>query len=239
MERGPGPARYGLPSLTGSVGHSPSKYTLPAYSFGRKVGLGGIFKKDFSPGPVHYIDPAVTYRGRDGTPRYSISGRHRDLEPFKAPGPGAYAPEKKPVQGEKSAPAYSMGSRTRYRKRDANPSPNSYSLPILLGPRIPNRASSACYSLGARQQLGSFDTDYAKTPGPARYRVTTPEIYQRKAPAYSMLSRSFMPGDVTKKPGPGAHSPEKCTITRRSMPSHSMGIRHSEYICPLIIDVSD
>lgn len=77
---------------------------------------------------------------------------------------------------------------------DANPSPNSYSLPILLGPRIPNRASSACYSLGARQQLGSFDTDYAKTPGPARYRVTTPEIYQRKAPAYSMLSRSFMPG---------------------------------------------
>ena len=45
--------------------------------------------------------------------------------------------------------------------------------------------------------------------------------------------------DGTKKPGPGAHSPEKCNISRRSMPSHSMGIRHSEYVCPLIIDLSD
>ena len=45
--------------------------------------------------------------------------------------------------------------------------------------------------------------------------------------------------DATKKPGPGAHCPEKVTITKKASPSHSMGIRHSEYTCPLIIDVSD
>ena len=45
--------------------------------------------------------------------------------------------------------------------------------------------------------------------------------------------------DATKKPGPGAHSPEKVTVTKKASPAHSMGIRHSEYICPLIIDVSD
>lgn len=45
--------------------------------------------------------------------------------------------------------------------------------------------------------------------------------------------------DNTQKPGPGAHSPEKATVTKRVSPAVSMGIKHSEYICPLIIDTSD
>ena len=72
---------------------------------------------------------------------------------------------------------------------DATPSPNTYTLPTLLGPRIPNRPFSACYSMTGRQSLGGFDTDYAKTPGPAVYSVMDPDTYQKKAPAYSMLSR--------------------------------------------------
>lgn len=77
---------------------------------------------------------------------------------------------------------------------DANPSPNTYTLPSLLGPRIPNRPSSACYSMARRQKLGGFDTDYAKTPGPAVYAGMNPDNYQKKAPAFSMLGRQFMPG---------------------------------------------
>ena len=77
---------------------------------------------------------------------------------------------------------------------DAVPSPNSYSLPILMGPHIPNRASSACYTLSARLRLGGFGTDYANTPGPGKYGRITPEVYQKKSPAYSILGRSFMPG---------------------------------------------
>ena len=48
--------------------------------------------------------------------------------------------------------------------------------------------------MAGRQKLGGFDTDYAKTPGPAVYTVMNPDNYQKKAPAYSMLSRQFMPG---------------------------------------------
>ena len=111
-----------------------------------------------------------------------------------------------------------MGGRTRYRKRnlsikiafttpmivllfsgDTNPSPNSYSLPVLLGPHIPNRPSSACYSMTGRLTIGGFDTDYAKTPGPARYGAATPDMNAARAPAYSMLSRNFMPGGEEKK----------------------------------------
>lgn len=64
----------------------------------------------------------------------------------------------------------------------------------MIGPRVPNRVASACYSMPARISLGSFDTDYAKTPGPAQYGTTTPDVYQKKSPTYSMLSRNYMPG---------------------------------------------
>ena len=38
--------------------------------------------------------------------------------------------------------------------------------------------------------------------------LTNPDTVKRKAPQYSMLSRNEMPGDGTRKPGPGAHQPE-------------------------------
>ena len=37
-----------------------------------------MFRKDSSPGPVYFIDPMLSRRGRDGTPSYSILGRQRD-----------------------------------------------------------------------------------------------------------------------------------------------------------------
>jgi hypothetical protein len=93
--------------------------------------------------------------------------------------------------------------------------------------------------MAGRSKIGGFDTDYAKTPGPARYCVTSAELTQRKAPTYSMQSRNYMPGDATKVPGPGAHSPEKVFINRKLPPAYSLGIKHSEYLCPLIIEVAD
>ncbi|XP_064390618.1 ciliary microtubule associated protein 1A-like [Halichondria panicea] len=240
MERGPGPARYCMPGLTGRSGHDVTKKIQPAYTFGKRLGIS-FFKKDFGPGPAHFVDPSVTRSGPEGTPRYSIGSRHKELMPFNTPGPGSYAPEQSKTcfQREKKDPSYSIGSRTKYRKRDASPSPNTYSLPTLIGPRIPNRVSSACYSLASRPKTGGFDVDYAKTPGPAGYGAQTPDLYGKKAPAYSILGRQFMPADGTLKPGPGAHSPEKSNPTRRKAPSYSLGVRHSEYLCPLIIDVSD
>ena len=50
--------------------------------------------------------------------------------------------------------------------------------------------------MAGRQKLGGFDADYAKTPRPAGYPVMSPDNYQKKAPAYSMLSRQFMPGGM-------------------------------------------
>lgn len=45
--------------------------------------------------------------------------------------------------------------------------------------------------------------------------------------------------DSTLKPGPGAHNTAKTDVVSRKAPSYSLGVRHSEYLCPLIIDVTD
>ena len=81
-----------------------------------------VFKKTIGPGPAHAIDPTITNKGKDGTPHYSLSSRHKELVPFNTPGPGAYGPEKKPTcfQGEKQSPAYSIGGRSKYRRRKQN-----------------------------------------------------------------------------------------------------------------------
>lgn len=122
---------------------------------------------------------------------------------------------------------------------DATPSPNSYTLPQLLGPKVPNKSSSSSYSMTARAKAGGFSEDLAKTPGPGRYHTIEPNSVKNKAPQYSMLGRSYMPGDSTRKPGPGAYSPEKVYVNKRKAPSFSLGIRHSEFVTPLILDVSD
>ena len=131
---------------------------------------------------------------------------------FKTPSPGAYSPEKVHPQGEKHAPIYSMGRRTGYRKSkqyslrqcttlhfflnkgDSTPSPNSYTLPCLLGHRVPNKPASSSYSMASRPITGSFSEDLAKTPGPGCYNAIPPNIYTPRAPGYSMLGRSYMPG---------------------------------------------
>lgn len=158
---------------------------------------------------------------------------------FKPPGPGTYDNHKVHPQGERHAPKYSMGARTRFRKRDANPAANHYSLPHLVGPKIINKHASSAYSMTGRSTIHGFDEDLAKTPGPAKYDVVSPNANRTKQPLYSMLGRNEMPGDNTRKPGPGAHSPEKVYVNKKRMPAFSMGIRHSEFITPLIIDVLD
>lgn len=91
--------------------------------------------------------------------------------------------------------------------------------------------------MAGRSKKGGFADDSKKTPGPGTYKLSLKT--KRSAPAYSMTSRSTMPGDSTTKPGPGAHSPEKVTIDKKRAPGYSMGVRHSEYTTPLIVDVQD
>lgn len=81
--------------------------------------------------------------------------------------------------------------------------------------------------------------DLAKTPGPCRYNTTDLNLYLPRQPAFSMLGRHKMPRDATQKPGPGEYNPEKVTVNKARAPAYSLGIRHSEFVTPLVLNVSD
>ncbi|CAI9563344.1 unnamed protein product [Staurois parvus] len=82
-----------------------------------------------------------------------------------------------------------MGSRTRYRIVDQVPAPNTYSLPPVLGPRVPGKASAPAFTVSGRSHHGGHSEDLAVTPGPAHYIQIDNNSYMKKGPAYSMLGR--------------------------------------------------
>ncbi|MBN3303200.1 OD3L2 protein, partial [Amia calva] len=237
---GPGPSRYALPPTVGFIGHDFTKPTGPAYSFHSRMS-NAMYSVDSSPGPQYHIDAKMTRFGRDGTPAYSMLGRVRSsVAMFQTPGPGAYSPESAPpLNRQRRPPSYTMGSRTRYRSTDAVPAPNRYTLPALLGSRVPTKPASASYTVAGRTKSGGPSEDLSQTPGPGRYNSTDPSIYLPRQPAFSMLGRHDVPSDATKKPGPGTHNAERVLAHKPRAPAYSLGIRHSEFMTPLVIDVTD
>ncbi|KAL7878555.1 hypothetical protein AOLI_G00095290 [Acnodon oligacanthus] len=235
MYRSPGP-KYALPSVTGLNCHDPRKWKAPAFSFGARHRQ---FSSSCSPGPGYLVPSNITRAGRDGTPAYSLYSRPKDPLLFQTPGPGRYSPEKAGKMTFYSAPAYSLSARSKEFRNDQTPGPAAYMLPSVLGPNTVNKSSAPNFSLIGRSKIGSFHEDLQKTPGPGTYRVVDPAVYKHKPPQYSMTARNSMPGDTTKKPGPGAHHPEQVTFTRLKPPSFSFGVRHSEFIAPLIVNITD
>nr|XP_006127073.1 outer dense fiber protein 3-like protein 2 [Pelodiscus sinensis] len=197
-----------------------------------------VYVKDSSPGPCYYVDPQLTRFGRSGGPSYSMLARSKTPAQPQTPGPGRYRPEQAPPVTQRRPPAFTLGSRTPYRRVDLGPAPNSYALPSLLGSRVPSQTSRPRVTISGRDKRRGFSEDLSQTPGPAHYNRTDPNTYLHRSPAFSMRGRHSLPGAALQTPGPGAHSPEKVTAHWARAPAHSLGVRHSDFVTPLIEDVS-
>lgn len=115
----------------------------------------------------------------------------------------------------------------------------SYTLPFLMGCQVPHKPSGASFSFSTLRQVGGPAQDLSKSPGPARYSSTDPDVYHRRQPSYSMQSRTKRPSYSFSNPGPGAYSPERVHGHLPTQPSFTLGIRHSEFVTPLVLDVTD
>jgi len=226
----PGPA-YGLPVLVGYSGHDPRSVhsRAPAYQFGthRLYPDGSC-----GPGPSVYLpDSRVSRTGTEGSPKYSIYGKRKELTPFRTPGPGTYSAG----DTRDKSPSFSIGGMFPTRSVDCIPAPNAYNPPSLIGRTVvSNKRQAPQPSIYGRSKTGGFYEDFAKTPGPGSYQAVSADVSMRRQPSFSLLGRNMPPGDNTQRPGPGAHSPERVNVNRRQLPSYSFGIRHSEYVAPLI-----
>lgn len=116
---------------------------------------------------------------------------------------------------------------------------SSYSLPNLLGSQIPNKTASASYSFSGRRKVGAPSEDLSMSPGPAKYNIINPDVYRQRQPSFSMQSRTKRPNYSSAIPGPGAYSPEKFHLHLPKPPSCTLGVRHSEFVTPLVVDVVD
>lgn len=230
--KSPGP-KYSLPSTVGRSGHDGRKKQAPAFSFGTRHAK---FSSDCSPGPGAYsIISSTTRRGGDGTPKYSLYGRHKEIRPFSTPGPGQYSPEQAGKSAYYSAPTYSLSGRTKGHKSDQSPGPAAYELNPMIGIHVLTKGSAPAYSMTARATVGSFHEDLRKTPGPGTYKPVDPSLIKSRGPSYSMIGRNVMPSDSTRKPGPGAHSPEHVVMNKCATAKYSFGVHHSDFCAPLIL----
>ncbi|CAG5958232.1 unnamed protein product, partial [Menidia menidia] len=231
----PGP-KYALPSLTGNHQHDLTKKKAPVFSFGERQKEQNT---SCSPGPKYLLPSNISRQGHQSMPAFSIQSRQKEPQLLRAPGPGQYSPE----CGEKltfyKAPAYSLTGRSKDLSNDPTPGPATYSLPPMLGSTTVNIPSAPSYTLTARSYTGSFLQDLKKTPGPASYKPVSPYIYGKKPPQHSITGRNFPPDENTEKPGPGAYYPEKVICTRPKAPSSSFGLRHSQYVLPVIVNTDD
>uniref|UniRef100_A0A7N6BA04 Outer dense fiber of sperm tails 3-like 2b n=1 Tax=Anabas testudineus TaxID=64144 RepID=A0A7N6BA04_ANATE len=226
---GPGPGRYNLPPTVGYINHDFTKPSSPAYSLHNRMSSAS------DPGPRYNIEANVTRFGRMETPSYSMLGRGK-LELFQTPGPGAYSPERAPplnVLSPKSEKVYKTPPNY------CSPLSTSYSLPSLLGCQVPNKPSSASYSFSARRRVGAPSEDLSMSPGPGKYNSTNPDIYRQRQPSFSMQSRTKRPDYSSATPGPGMYSPEKYYLHLPKPPSFTLGVRHSEFVTPLVVHVAD
>ncbi|XP_058287186.1 outer dense fiber protein 3B isoform X3 [Hylobates moloch] len=237
---GPGP-KYKLPPNTGYVLHDPSRPRAPAFTFGARLPTQ---QTTCGPGPGHLVPARMTVRGPDGAPAYSIYGRPRRSAPVLTPGPGTYFPERAGNATYPSAPRHTIASRNwGVQGEQQSPGPAAYTVPSLLGPRIIGKVSAPTYSIYGRRAAGSFFEDLSKTPGPCAYHVVSPGVYKSRAPQFTMLARTPVPQDNTRKPGPAAYNVDQVAWSQgsrhRKPRGWSFGIRHSDYLAPLVTDADN
>ena len=192
------------------------------------------------PGPKYGLHESLTHKGVQKSKSFTISARTRPLRKLMedTPGPGSTSPQINFISHHRKAPEWRMGERSHFKLGDNNPAPNSYGLPELLGPVIPNKASSASFSLHSRTRVGAHDEDLHRTPGPAAYSAPDNDAMFKKKPRWTMSARAKNMSGVMNNPAPNSYGP-RGFADRKSAPKFSMGVKHSEYCMPLIIDAWD
>ncbi|XP_069625815.1 ciliary microtubule associated protein 1A-like isoform X1 [Haliaeetus albicilla] len=193
----PGP-KYSIPGTTGYLVHNPTKTKAPAYTFQRAKAPG---TDSCSPGPRYYVQPSITRNGKYVAPAQHMGGLPK-ITTEVTPGPSDYSTDKANQHLYKCAPVPSMAFRHKAIKTNETPGPGTYTLPRLVGPNTAYTHASPCYSMKGKSKHNGFAEDLAKTPGPAAFPKVEVDTYRKRAPVYTMGSKSGIGGDKTVKPGP-------------------------------------
>ncbi|XP_033212056.1 outer dense fiber protein 3-like [Belonocnema kinseyi] len=214
MHHGPGPV-YRLPTLTGYIGHDPSRRREPAYSI---KSLKRTNHYEGGPGPKYNIG-GLTNRGIEKKPAYTIGLKKTRQDLFTGPSPLEYQAEKCPAMNSRRPPAYSLQFREMKKVEGSGPGP-IYLLPTCLGPNLVDKKAQGAYSIG----IPTKGNKREELPGPGAYITENYNVVKRRFPAYSITSR---PKDLSMWEGtPGPKYDTKFYNGKRP-PMYTFGLRHS------------
>ncbi|CAG11373.1 unnamed protein product, partial [Tetraodon nigroviridis] len=186
-----------------------------------------------SPGPKYALPGLTGSSEHDPTkykaPMFSMGMRHKLASPDCSPGPKYLMHSKITRKGHDGSPAFSIYQRQKEPRLVQTPGPDAYC--PERADRLNFHSAPACSLSGRHKEINCNQSPRLV------YKVVDPSTYRPKAPQYSMTGRNFPPHDITRKPGPGAHYPEKVTLSKPKAPSFTFGIRHSQYISSLVVDL--
>nr|XP_055107862.1 outer dense fiber protein 3B isoform X2 [Symphalangus syndactylus] len=213
----------------------------PAYSiYGRPRRSAPVL----TPGPGTYFPERAGNATYPSAPRHTIASRNWGVQgEQQSPGEARTAhPRTVGLPTRDQGPPSGSGDHPAPVRGDplppspaSSPGPAAYTVPSLLGPRVIGKVSAPTYSIYGRRAAGSFFEDLSKTPGPCAYHVVSPGVYKSRAPQFTMLARTPVPQDNTRKPGPAAYNVDQ----HRKPRGWSFGIRHSDYLAPLVTDADN
>ena len=97
------------------------------------------------------------------------------------------------------------------------------------------------WSLRGRSEHGGAHYIGVKSgiPGPASYGSVSPTVYKSRSAGYTIQGRTHLKDYTTLKdnPGPNAYNPWSLGQPSAVKRGFTMGVRHSEYVMPLISNV--
>jgi hypothetical protein len=164
--------------------------------------------------------------GKASNPAATMHVRHAEPKAFITPAPGTYCPEKSEKKMLDTSPKYSFGLKPKQDIKNNTPAPNVYNVSSALANCPEGQKKKApSYTMSGRGK--NVQDPRVLNPGPGKYDSGNMNLLKKKAPSYSLSVRTQLPSDDTKKPGPGAHSPEK--VVTHVAPAHTFGIKHSLY----------
>lgn len=200
--------------------------------------LGKSYEHDYNFQLWHQISLSLklVLIGRD----FSLTNYLFILESEVSPGPGSYNPQNTKagaISSERKVPSIVIGQRTKWPFKNEAPPPNSYDKPTTVGTGSANVRGAPAWSFTARSDVGGFAYEliHKGNPGPGSYGATEPGIFKTRSSSYSMQARTVCKeyNSAKETPGPGSYDPK---LPKQRKGGFTMGVRHSEYVLPLITD---
>ncbi|KAG1650763.1 Outer dense fiber protein 3 [Nymphon striatum] len=144
------------------------------------------------------------------------------------PGPGSYQVEKVTRVGPDRVVAATISAKLKDPEKFNTPSPGCYS---------PEK--NDIHELGPSYSFGQKLNDSKPNQNPSPNQYHLPDVLtsnynsdMKSNPSYTIRAKTSGWVDKTKKPGPGAHSPEKVNL-KKERPSYTFGCKHSPFAANL------